>query len=143
MRWIAIRLTPMLFSWMEEGWKYGKKLVRKRKQTERPRRKMCEWEKLYVLKYAYARWRHGLQKQRFKSRNRAFIPGLSRVLILKPTVLTSILSSCLTIVTEVSLNTSQRTLTMFMGVVTLRYQHHVLITECHNFHKHNQSPLTT
>ena len=42
---------------------------------------------------------------------------------------------------------SQRTLTMFVGVVTLHYQHHmcyvVLITECHNSHKHSQSPLTT
>ena len=41
---------------------------------------------------------------------------------------------------------SQKTLTMFVGVVALRYQHHttcvVLITECHNSHKHSQSPLT-
>ena len=36
---------------------------------------------------------------------------------------------------------SQRTLTMFVGVVTLRYQHH--ITECHNSHKHSQSPFTS
>ena len=40
---------------------------------------------------------------------------------------------------------SQRILTMFVGVMTLRYQHHsnmccaVLITECHNSHKHCQS----
>ena len=36
---------------------------------------------------------------------------------------------------------------MFVGVVSLRYQHHtccvVLITECHNSHKHSQSPLTS
>ena len=44
---------------------------------------------------------------------------------------------------------SQRTMTMFVGVVALRYQHHttqccvVLITKCHNFHKHSHSPLTT
>ena len=41
---------------------------------------------------------------------------------------------------------SQRTLTMFVGVVAFRYQHHtcvVLITECHNSHKHSQSPLTS
>ena len=35
---------------------------------------------------------------------------------------------------------------MFVGVVTLHYQHHttgvVLITQCHNFHKHNHSSLT-
>ena len=35
--------------------------------------------------------------------------------------------------------TSQKTVTMFVGVVALRYQHHlccmVLITECHNSHK--------
>ena len=39
---------------------------------------------------------------------------------------------------------SQRTLTMFVGVVALCYQHNtrvVLIMECHNFHKHSQSPL--
>ena len=39
---------------------------------------------------------------------------------------------------------SQRTLTLFVGVVALRYQHHtalVLITECHNSYKHSQSPL--
>ena len=42
------------------------------------------------------------------------------------------------------LKASQRTLTMFLGVVALRYQHHgVLITECHNSHKHSQSPLTS
>ena len=29
---------------------------------------------------------------------------------------------------------SQRTLAMFVGVVALRYQHH--ITKCHNSHKH-------
>ena len=39
-------------------------------------------------------------------------------------------------------NTSKRSLTMFMGVVALCYQHHT-IAECHNFHKHNQSSLTT
>ena len=36
---------------------------------------------------------------------------------------------------------------MFVVVVVLRYQPHtsyvVLITECHNSHKHSQSPLTT
>ena len=38
---------------------------------------------------------------------------------------------------------------MFVGVVVLRYKHHtthicvVLITECHNSHKHSQSPLTS
>ena len=36
---------------------------------------------------------------------------------------------------------------MFVGVLALRYQHHtkccvVLITECHNSHKHSQNPLT-
>ena len=31
---------------------------------------------------------------------------------------------------------------MFVGVATLRYQHMVLITECHNSHKNSQSPLT-
>ena len=35
---------------------------------------------------------------------------------------------------------SQRTLTMFVGVVALRYQHHT--TECHNSHMHSQSPWT-
>ena len=38
---------------------------------------------------------------------------------------------------------SQR-LTMFVGVVPLRYQHMccvVLITEWHNSHKHSQSPF--
>ena len=35
---------------------------------------------------------------------------------------------------------SQRTLTMFVEVVALRYKQH--ITECHNSHKHSQSPLT-
>ena len=35
---------------------------------------------------------------------------------------------------------SQRTLTMFVGVVALRYQHHMFIIECHNSHKHSQSP---
>ena len=42
-----------------------------------------------------------------------------------------------------SLNTA---LTMFVGIVALRYQlyttHGELITECHNFQKHSQSPLT-
>ena len=37
---------------------------------------------------------------------------------------------------------SQRTLTMFVGVVALRYQHVVLITKCHNSCKHSQSLLT-
>ena len=32
---------------------------------------------------------------------------------------------------------SQTALTMIVGVVPLRYQHHM--TECHNFHKHSQS----
>ena len=33
---------------------------------------------------------------------------------------------------------------MFVGVVTLSYQHNiVLITECHNSHKHSQSTLTS
>ena len=44
-----------------------------------------------------------------------------------------------------SLISSQRTLTMFVGVVALCYQCHwcvVLITECHNSHKHSQSSLT-
>ena len=42
-----------------------------------------------------------------------------------------------------SLLGSQRTLTMFAGVVPLCYQHCVvLITECHNFRKHNESPVT-
>ena len=36
---------------------------------------------------------------------------------------------------------SQRTLTMFVGVVALRCV--VLITKCHNSHKHSQSRLTT
>ena len=31
---------------------------------------------------------------------------------------------------------------MFVGVVALCYQHLVLITECHNYHKHSQSPFT-
>ena len=35
---------------------------------------------------------------------------------------------------------SQRTLTMFVEVMALRV---VLITECHNSHKHSQSLLTT
>ena len=35
---------------------------------------------------------------------------------------------------------SRSTLTMFVEVVALRYQHH--ITECHNSHKHSRSPLT-
>ena len=39
------------------------------------------------------------------------------------------------------LSSSQRTLTMFVGVVALRYV--VLITECHNSHKHSQSPWTS
>ena len=42
---------------------------------------------------------------------------------------------------------SQNSLTVFVGVVALRYQlaQHsvVLITECHNSHKHSQSLLTT
>ena len=29
---------------------------------------------------------------------------------------------------------------IWVGVVALRYQHHT--TECHNSHKHSQSPLT-
>ena len=29
---------------------------------------------------------------------------------------------------------------MFVGVVALRYQHH--ITKCHHSHKHSPSPLT-
>ena len=41
---------------------------------------------------------------------------------------------------------SQRTLTVFVGVVALHYQHYmcyvVLITKCHNSHKHSQNPLT-
>ena len=38
---------------------------------------------------------------------------------------------------------SQRTLTTFFGVVALHYQHHaIMVTECHNPHKHSQSPLT-
>ena len=45
------------------------------------------------------------------------------------------------------LSPSQRTLTMFVGVVALRYQHRTILlcsveTECHNPHKHGQSPLT-
>ena len=42
--------------------------------------------------------------------------------------------------------TSQRTLTMIVGVMALRSQHMccvVFITECHNSHKHSQSPLTS
>ena len=35
---------------------------------------------------------------------------------------------------------SQRTLTMFVRVVALCYQHHTM--ECHNSHKHSQSPST-
>ena len=37
------------------------------------------------------------------------------------------------------LRLGQRALTMFVGVVALRYQHH---TKCNNSHKHSQSPLT-
>ena len=42
--------------------------------------------------------------------------------------------------TQAYLRFSQRTLNMFVGVVALRYDH--MISECHNFHKHSQSPLT-
>ena len=42
---------------------------------------------------------------------------------------------------------SRRTLTMFMGVVALRYQDHttrvMLIMECHNSDKHSRSILTS
>ena len=40
---------------------------------------------------------------------------------------------------RIGCNTSQPTLTMFLGVMALRY---LLIDECHNSHKHSQSPLT-
>ena len=39
---------------------------------------------------------------------------------------------------------SERTLTMLVGVVALRYQRpQWLITECHNSHKHSHSPSTS
>ena len=42
---------------------------------------------------------------------------------------------------EAHLRTSQKTLIVFVEVVALHYA--VLIMECHNSHKHSQSPLTS
>ena len=42
-------------------------------------------------------------------------------------------------IADINRSPSQRTLTMFAGVVAHCV---VLITECHNSHKHSQSPLT-
>ena len=75
---------------------------------------------------------------------RAFIlPGLMQIQKRKSMSYTafSIVFLCLL--------SSQGTLTMFVGVVTHRYQHHaiqccvVLIMECHNFHKHRVLWLPT